>query len=811
MAPCRNGNGMGWKWKEAEGEIRRRCGKLKRLFQEVLEEPDRQKRILKFNRILAEKRVTKRILFAIDVMVVISMNCIVNSMTELLADPDALFGSRGSWLLRCLPTARGLLGFWWLYLVVLVLLAVGNVALAYQIRTSLSEEDFNVQQKGSSRWTTVEELEEQYRQIDERGGDYDGLPGMLISSHGGKHFIDDGNTNSLVFGITRAGKDEIFVQPSIYIYARSRQRPSMVVADTKGESYRACKAFLEAQGYQVLLYNLSDNTRTMSVNYMHDMLRLYKNGDYAAAENLAYGYAYSLFAKNASEGENSFFWENAASLLSALILAHIEDCLYENRRHNEMRRGVFEEKKARFRELDGQGRKDAEAAFRLYGGKDAVMAEEVACIPEDAEFCEEDRYERCANIYSVLVAFSELSRDKNPEQTRSALDDYFGMRPPTDRAKLKYLSVDIAGDRAKGDIFSSMAVKVTAFLQESVAKMSVSNDLDMVDLGFGEQPVAVFIMLPDYEKSLHGLASIFIRQSYYMLAKACDEFMKCRRPVRYILNEFGNLPKIENMANMLTVCLGRNITFDLYVQSIEQIESIYGKEDAATITSNCGNQIYLMANDSDTAKYFVRLIGNETYIDIQRTGEKLSFNKTFMERPDRKPLLDENELLELKPGHCVIRRAMKRFDLKGNKVRPRPIYNRDENGTALKYRHEYLSDVILDASSIRLSQIAPPVMPIGDMGEYVLDYRRSMERFRKNGEEKERTLGDLSRGRYEMLKTLAEEGIEYGARGSLEEVFGWSGKLALVRLQERVEQADMKESMRDAMLKELKRIGKGKR
>ena len=67
------------------------------------------------------------------------------------------------------------------------------------------------------------------------------------------------------------------------------------------------------------------------------------------------------------------------------------------------------------------------------------------------------------------------------------------------------------------------------------------------------------------------------------------------------------------------------------------------------------------------AEYFSRMIGNKTYVDIQRNGEQVSLIKNFMEKAEQKPLLYPNELLELLPGECVIRRAMKRFDLKGNK------------------------------------------------------------------------------------------------------------------------------------------------
>lgn len=770
--------------------IKQKKKKVQKFYQEAKEiknQTDNESRILYLNRLISQKEIVKKLLITIDIVLMVCANYIINSLVA---------GIRGSIFdnsafikfLRIFPQPSNIRWFWWLYLIILLFLVIGNVSFVYKIKAALSVQDFNVKQKGSSRWATLEEIKEQYREIDEKEGEYEGLPGFLVAQHEGKHYIDDGNTNTLTIGITRAGKDEIFIYSSINNYSRSRLKPSMVISDIKGESYRCSKRLLESRGYRTLLYNLSDMQHSISINYMYDMLCLYKKGDYATAENLAYGFAYSIFSKN-NDSDNSFFWENAAALLTALMIAHIEDCIQQNEEYNVKRKKIFEQKKEWFWGLREEEQKILRKEYFLYKGEDPVMDKEILFIPNEAEFEEIDKYEKCANIYSVIVTFSELAREKNIEQTKSALDDYFAMRPPTDRAKLKYLSIDIASERARGDIYSSMAIKLTNFMQDSVAKISIHNDFDFKKLGFGEQPIALFIMVPDYEKSMHELVSIFISQSYYMLAKECDEYMKCKRPVKYILNEFGNIPKIENMANIVTVCLGRNITFDLYVQSIKQIEKIYGK-DADTIIANCGNQVYLMGNDMSSAEYFSKIIGNKTYVDIQRNGEQVSLNKSVTEKTDQRPLLYPNELLELLPGNCVVRRAMKRFDLKGNKIRPRPIFNNDETGTALKYRYSYLQDIMLNPDSIRLSDIAPPTVEIENIQDYILDYKKVMKSF-----EKEKTLGDLEEKAYAKLIVLLESVLEEPCSPS------WT----LKEVYKTVEGKEIEEQIKKTILKELKR------
>lgn len=66
-----------------------------------------------------------------------------------------------------------------------------------------------------------------------------------------------------------------------------------------------------------------------------------------------------------------------------------------------------------------------------------------------------------------------------------------------------------------------------------------------------------------------------------------------------MLDEFGNMPAIDNMDGIMTVCLGRNMLFDLVIQSYSQLETRYDKA-FKTIKENCQNHILIMSNDEET-------------------------------------------------------------------------------------------------------------------------------------------------------------------------------------------------------------------
>ena len=215
---------------------------------------------------------------------------------------------------------------------------------------------------------------------------------------------------------------------------------------------------------------------------------------------------------------------------------------------------------------------------------------------------------------------------------------------------------------------------------------------------------AVFIGFPDYDSSKNFLAVTFIKQVYVALAQKCGKKGKCTRRVKMVVDEAGNMPKIEDLRGMVTIGLGRNIFFDFYIQSLQQFESVYGK-DGEIIYGNCGNKVYLMAGDDDTPEKFSKQIGTETVTDLQRTGSMFSLSKHFMESSLEKRLISANQLQELREGEAVIKRTMKRTDNHGNPIKPTPIFNSLDTGTAFKYRYQYLTDDFPNADEIDLDDV----------------------------------------------------------------------------------------------------------
>lgn len=693
------------------------------------------KRVMQLERYLSDTRIIMAIIIGIDLFFFMVMNFVINSLIAIpemfkdLDNPGKYVG-----LKNVLPNINNIRTYGGIYIPIFIILLIFLLALdactAYKMKVAWSEEYFNIGQKGDERWTTDEEIKQQFLEIPDKNESFPGYGGTIVSRMGNKLYIDTSPVNNMIIGITRSGKGEMYVFPSIDVYSRAEKKASLVINDMKLELYKSSKKTLEKRGYKVYLLNFDDPIHSMGFNPLTVIIELAVNGDYENAELLAQAFAFSIF--NPDEPTNSDrFWNDASSsLLSALILAHLEDCLRMDEIENDKRYRTWKKKRDAYDTLNDDVK---EKATKLYEKEkikkeDIILNPAVMYLPEDAVYEKKHDNVKKINMYSIINTFTELARVHNPDNPDiTALDIYFSKRPQLDRTKLKYAAIEIAGDKPKSSIFGVMLSRLTTFTYESMAKMTAESSFDLEEIGFGEKPVAVFLGLPDYDTSKHFLATVFIRQVSLVLSKRAnrDRSGKCKRLVKFIVDEAGNMPAIEGLETYITMNLGRNISYDFYIQSYSQFEKKYG-EGWKTIKGNCGNQIYILTSDGDTAQTFSEDLGNETIVDLQRTGEKLSTHKHFMENTQEKPLLNKNQLMRLNEGECVVKRVMKRKDLNGNRVEPTPIFNSEESGKRFLYRYEYLTDTFPNPNEIDLYEINTADRSHINLRERVWDYNISM-------------------------------------------------------------------------------------
>ena len=191
--------------------------------------------------------------------------------------------------------------------------------------------------------------------------------------------------------------------------------------------------------------------------------------------------------------------------------------------------------------------------------------------------------------------------------------------------------------------------KLSMFNDEGLCALTSATDIEPER--FASEPTALFLKIPDEKDTRHALAAVFILCIYKALIKVASarEDLSLPRNVYFLLDEFGNMPKIDKFDKMITVGRSRKIWFHMVVQSYAQLNNVYGDTVADIVKSNCGIKMFIGSNDIATCEEFSKLCGN---MSVATTSVSASTHDTtgqvnYTSQIQDRPLIYPSELMKL--------------------------------------------------------------------------------------------------------------------------------------------------------------------
>lgn len=138
---------------------------------------------------------------------------------------------------------------------------------------------------------------------------------------------------------------------------------------------------------------------------------------------------------------------------------------------------------------------------------------------------------------------------------------------------------------------------------DAVSRM-FSNQRQVSLEGIGMRKTAVFLTVSDTDRSSDPLVNLFYAQAFQKLVALADRSPGSRLPVpvRFILDDFATNTIIPNFDSLISVIRSRELSVSLVIQSLSQLESLYGRAKSQTIINNCDNWLYLGGLDLQTAQ-----------------------------------------------------------------------------------------------------------------------------------------------------------------------------------------------------------------
>jgi type IV secretory pathway TraG/TraD family ATPase VirD4 len=167
----------------------------------------------------------------------------------------------------------------------------------------------------------------------------------------------------------------------------------------------------------------------------------------------------------------------------------------------------------------------------------------------------------------------------------------------------------------EGQVMSAQAA-LTRFDTQKMKLLTADDSFDFSMLR--RENTAIFLKLPSGDPGRLGpIISIFYSQLFQEMLSA--KLTPTDLGIMAILEEFGNLSVIPNLASVITLIRSKKVGLALVCQDLQQIYNLY-KGSANTIISNCSSILaYPGIKDPATLKYLTQLLGKAT-VEIKTPG-----------------------------------------------------------------------------------------------------------------------------------------------------------------------------------------------
>ncbi|HJA70257.1 MAG TPA: type IV secretory system conjugative DNA transfer family protein [Candidatus Lachnoclostridium stercoravium] len=469
----------------------------------------------------------------------------------------------------------------------------------------------------------------------------DGIPMYAVYSHKKKD-VDinlSAPAHGLIIGATGSGKTTTFINPVIQILGHTSAGSSMICTDPKGELFQLHSKFLKEQGYNVMVLDLRDpysSFRWNPLGDIYDRYQLYvKTGD-EIYERTDQADPNELELVNNPEEYGEVWYEyNGKAYASRRQLINLVK-IEKQKIYDE----VYEDLNDLISVICPIESKDDPVWEK--GARSIIMATCLAML-EDSENPELEMTREKFCFYNINKAIS------NSENEFAVLKDYFKGRSRLSRAVGLSRQVLSAADQTLSSYMSIAFDKLSMFNDEGLCALTSATDIEPER--FASEPTALFLKIPDEKDTRHALAAVFILCIYKALIKVASarEDLSLPRNVYFLLDEFGNMPKIDKFDKMITVGRSRKIWFHMVVQSYAQLNNVYGDTVADIVKSNCGIKMFIGSNDIATCEEFSKLCGNMSVAttSVSASTHDTSGQMNYSSQIQDRPLIYPSELMKL--------------------------------------------------------------------------------------------------------------------------------------------------------------------
>lgn len=263
--------------------------------------------------------------------------------------------------------------------------------------------------------------------------------------------------------------------------------------------------------------------------------------------------------------------------------------------------------------------------------------------------------EKETKVVPSLAAMLKLSTPENG----MALGDWIKeevLRPDlSPECKNNLLSFAGNSGQTASGILSSFLAPLSVFSDPIVSAITSKDDFDLRDVRKKKMSIYIGILPNDIAKFAR-LINLFFSQ---LISENTQELPENNPDLKYqcllLIDEFAALGKVDIIEKGVAYIAGYNIRILAIFQSMSQLNSLYSKDGARTLSTNFECQIIYPPRDNEDAKEYSEIIGYETFKSRSFSKSQGGIgNKSQSTSDQKRPVLLPQEVKTLPTTDCIV-------------------------------------------------------------------------------------------------------------------------------------------------------------
>ncbi|MGK9338491.1 type IV secretory system conjugative DNA transfer family protein [Sinorhizobium meliloti] len=208
-------------------------------------------------------------------------------------------------------------------------------------------------------------------------------------------------------------------------------------------------------------------------------------------------------------------------------------------------------------------------------------------------------------------------------------------------------------ERAAASALLDIQKAMRPFKNERIVAATNVTDMDL--RAMKRRPISIYLAPNITDITLlRPLLTLFVQQVMDILTLEHDPNSL---PVYFLLDEFRQLKRMNEIMTKLPYVAGYNIKLAFIIQDLKNLDEIYGETSRHSLLGNCGYQLVLGANDQATAEYASRALGKRTirYQSESRTIELMGLpRRTKVEQIRERDLMMPQEVRQMPENKMIL-------------------------------------------------------------------------------------------------------------------------------------------------------------